>query len=351
MTDTISVSETDTVMAVVPMFHANAWGLPYTCLMIGAKQVFPGQYLDPPNLLDLLVRERVTITAGVPTIWLGMLQILDENPGKYDLSSLRSIVTGGSAAPVSMIRAYQERHDLSILHSWGMTELCPVGTIGSLPNRLTAASSDEQYAFRARQGRPCPMVEIRGLQRKRPRPVGRPVDGRVGSSRAVDRQRLLQSARHAHVVHRGRLVSHRRHRGHRSVRLPPSARPAPKTSSRAAASGSARSRWKTRSWVIQQWPKQPSFRSLHPKWAERPLAIVVLKKDRTATPAELIEFLQPHFAKWWLPDAVEFAHEIPRTSAGKFLKTALREKYGDYYAKAGRGGVRGVDAQLHAEAE
>ena len=99
MVDTLGLSEHDTVMAVVPMFHANAWGLPFTCLLVGAKQVFPGPHLDPPSLLELLVNERVTITGGVPTIWLGMLQILDDNPGKYDLSRVRAIITGGSAAP------------------------------------------------------------------------------------------------------------------------------------------------------------------------------------------------------------------------------------------------------------
>ncbi len=158
MVDTLALSETDTMMAVVPMFHANAWGTPYTCLMVGAKQVFPGPHLDPASLLDLLVSERVTITAGVPTIWLGMLEILEAHPGAYDLSSLRTIVTGGSAAPRSMIENYQERHGLRILHSWGMTELCPVGTIGSMPHRLVEAPAHEQYAFRAKQGRPCPLA-------------------------------------------------------------------------------------------------------------------------------------------------------------------------------------------------
>src|SRR5262249_21772018 len=146
MVDTLGLSEHDAVMAVVPMFHANAWGLPFSCLLMGAKQVFPGPYLDPPSLLELLENERVTVTGGVPTIWLGMLQILDAEPGKHDLSSVRAIITGGSAAPVSMIRGFEERHHLNILHSWGMTELCPIGTVGTMPQRLTSASKEEQYA-------------------------------------------------------------------------------------------------------------------------------------------------------------------------------------------------------------
>ena len=161
LTDSLGLREHDTVMAVVPMFHANAWGMPFTCVMIGAKQVFPGPHLDPPSLLELMEQERVTVTGGVPTIWLGMLQILDADPKKYDLSSVRAVVTGGSAAPRSMIEGFEERHGLNILHSWGMTELCPLGTVGSMPQRLTGKSKDEKYAFKSKQGRPCPMVEIR----------------------------------------------------------------------------------------------------------------------------------------------------------------------------------------------
>lgn len=330
MTDTLGVGSCDTVMAVVPMFHANAWGLPYTCLLVGAKQVFPGQHLDPPSLLDLLVRERVTITAGVPTIWLGMLEILDANPKAYDLSKLRTIVTGGSAAPPSMIAGYQERHGLHILHSWGMTELCPVGTIGTMPHRIAEAPREEQYAFRAKQGRPCPFVEIRARNENglvpwdgqsmgelevrgpwiasgyydRPDAVTSFTDDgwfRTGDIVAIDRFGCLQLQDRAKDVIKsgGEWIS--------SVALENALMGHPAVAEAAVIPAN------------------------HPKWAERPLAIVVLKKERTATPLELIDFIRPQFAKWWLPDAIEFAAEIPRTSAGKFLKTALREKYGAYY--------------------
>ena len=332
MVDTLGLGELDVVMAVVPMFHANAWGMPYTCLLVGAKQVFPGPHLDPPSLLDLLVKEQVTITAGVPTIWLGMLQILDDAPKAYDLSNLRTILTGGSAAPPSMIQGFQERHNLRILHSWGMTELCPVGTIGSMPHRLANASQKEQYAFRAKQGRPCPLVEVRArnengevpwdglsmgeLEVRGPwiasgyyhRPDAQTSfteDGwfRTGDIVAIDKFGCLHLQDRAKDVIKsgGEWIS--------SVALENALMGHPAVAEAA---------------VIQ---------ASHPKWAERPLAIVVLKKDRTASPAELIAFIEPQFAKWWLPDAVEFAAEIPRTSAGKFLKTALREKYGDYYER------------------
>jgi fatty-acyl-CoA synthase len=332
MTDTLGLNEHDAVMAVVPMFHANAWGLPYSCMLVGAKQVFPGPHLDPPSLLELLVNERVTITGGVPTIWLGMLQILDAAPGKHDLSPLRAIITGGSAAPRSMIEGFQERHGLKMLHSWGMTELCPIGTVGAMPHRLARSSKDEQYTFKAKQGRPCAMVEIRARNENGLVPwdgvsmgelevrgpwiasgyYNRPdaatsftEDGwfRTGDIVAIDKYGTLHLQDRAKDVIKsgGEWIS--------SVALETALMGHPAVAEAA---------------VIP---------AAHPKWAERPLAIVVLKKEHTATPKELIEFLQPQFAKWWLPDAIEFAAEIPRTSAGKFLKTALREKYGDYYAR------------------
>jgi fatty-acyl-CoA synthase len=332
MADTLGLGELDTVMAVVPMFHANAWGLPFTCLLVGAKQVFPGPFLDPPSLLELLVSERVTVTGGVPTIWLGMLQVLDENPGRYDLSALRAIITGGSAAPRSMIEGFYHRHRLKIVHSWGMTELCPIGTIGSIPHRLSNAPIDEQISFRAKQGRPCALVEIRARNENGLIPwdgksmgelevrgpwiasgyYNRPdaatsftEDGwfRTGDIVAIDKFGCLHLQDRAKDVIKsgGEWIS--------SVALENALMGHPAVAEAA---------------VIP---------AAHPKWAERPLAIVVLKKSRTATPQELIEFIQPHFAKWWLPDAIEFADEIPRTSAGKFLKTALREKYGDYYER------------------
>ncbi len=333
MTDTLGLGETDTVMAVVPMFHANAWGMPYSCMMVGAKQVFPGPHLDPASLLDLLVRERVTVTAGVPTIWMGMLQILDAEPGKYDLSSLRAVVTGGSAAPRSMIEGFQERHGLKLLHSWGMTELCPIGTIGSMPSRILEKSSDEQYAFRAKQGRPCPMVEIRargenGIVPWDGRTVGElEVRGPWIASGYYNRPDAQTSFTEDGWFRTGDIVTIDQYG---CLHLQDRAKDVIKSGGEWISSVALENALMGHPAVAEA----AVIPAAHPKWAERPLAIVVLKKERSATSQELIEFIQPQFAKWWLPDAIEFANEIPRTSAGKFLKTALREKYGDYYARA-----------------
>ncbi len=330
MTDTLGLGERDTVMAVVPMFHVNAWGMPFTCLLIGAKQVFPGPHLDAASLLELMARERVTVTGGVPTIWLGALEILDNAPGQYDLSSIRAIVTGGSAAPRSMIEGFAERHGLKMLHSWGMTELCPVGTVGTIPARLAEASKEKHYDFQIRQGRPCPGVEIRARNENGLVPwdgqsmgelevrgpwiaaayYNRPdaatsftEDGwfRTGDIVAIDPYGCL------HLQDRSKDVIKSGGEWISSVALENALMGHPAVAEAA---------------VIP---------SNHPKWAERPLAIVVLRQGKQATPEELVDFLRPQFAKWWLPDAVVYTDAIPRTSAGKFLKTALREKYGDYY--------------------
>ena len=125
LADSLGVSMKDTILPVVPMFHANAWGLPHACAAVGAKIVFPGPKLDPASLLDLMASERVTCAGGVPTIWLGILALLDEHPKKWDLSSLRQMVVGGSAAPPSMIDGFQKRHGLTVTHAWGMTETSP----------------------------------------------------------------------------------------------------------------------------------------------------------------------------------------------------------------------------------
>ncbi len=330
--DTMGASERDVTLPVVPMFHANAWGMPFTATLVGSKQVFPGPHLDPPSLLDLLARERVTITAGVPTIWLGMLQILDKQPQAYDLSSLRAMVVGGSAAPKSMIRGFQERHGLKIIHAWGMTELSPMGTMANLPSRLCDAPADVQFDFRATQGGPVPFVELRarnetGLVPWDAQSMGElevrgpwiarsyyncpegsgsfTDDGwfRTGDIVAIDEHGCMQLQDRAKDVIKsgGEWIS--------SVALENALMGHPAVAEAA---------------VIPV---------AHPKWDERPLAVVVLKEEEKATPEELIEFLAPQFAKWWLPDAVEFTDQIPRTSAGKFLKSALRERYQGYFLR------------------
>jgi Acyl-CoA synthetases (AMP-forming)/AMP-acid ligases II len=161
MAGSFAISSADTVLAVIPMFHANAWGLPFTAALTGAALVFPGTHLDPAALLDLCQQERVTFSAGVPTVWLGVLERLDACPGGYDLRALRTIVIGGAAAPESLVRGLEDRHGIRVLTSWGMTEIAPVGTLGTLTPEGGALPDEERHALRMKAGVPGALLELR----------------------------------------------------------------------------------------------------------------------------------------------------------------------------------------------
>jgi acyl-CoA synthetase (AMP-forming)/AMP-acid ligase II len=198
--DALNLGQTDVILPVVPMFHVNAWGLPFTAAMVGAKLVFPGPHLDAANLLPLLAEEKVTCAAGVPTVWLALLEALDKAPGAWDLKSLKQMVVGGSAAPPSMIEGYQKRHGLKILHAWGMTEMSPIGTVCRLKPQHASLPEPE-------------------------RPVGRQVDGRASSPRPLGGEELFPEPGRGRQVHRRRLVPHGRHRHPRSRGVHPHHRP------------------------------------------------------------------------------------------------------------------------------
>lgn len=334
MSDTLASSEADIVVPVVPMFHANAWGLPYTCTMTGATQVFPGPHLDPQSLLEVFAEKKATITAGVPTIWLGMLQILDKNPKAFDLSSMRTMVVGGSAAPRAMIEGFQERHGIEILHAWGMTELCPLGTVGTLPGELQRASKEAQYAYRAKQGRPAPLVEIRARGAEGLVPWDGKSSGELEvrgpwiASAYYNPSEPIDSFTEDGWFRTGDIVTID---PHGTIEIQDRAKDVIKSGGEWISSVALENALMGHPAVAEA----AVISVFHPKWAERPLAVVVLKDGETVTQKELLAFLEPHFAKWWLPDAIEFAPSIPRTSAGKFLKTALRDQYKDYKLPGG----------------
>ncbi len=329
MVDTLGLCEADTVVPVVPMFHVNAWNIPFVCTLLGAKQVYVGPHLDPACLLELLQQERATVTSGVPTIWLGVLQLLDKSPGAYDLSSLRAIITGGSAAPVSMIQGFQERHGLQVIQAWGMTEMTPMGSIANVPCDLRRAPPEEQYAFRAKQGLPAPFVEIRarganGLV---------PWDGTTVGELEV-RGPWVASAYYNCPEGASSFTEDGWFRTGDMVTIDP--RGCIGICDRAKDVIKSGGEWISSVALENALMGHPAVAEAavvaveHPKWQERPLAVVVLKEGRTATAAELLAYLEERFAKWWLPDAVVFVREIPRTTAGKFLKRALREQFREY---------------------
>jgi fatty-acyl-CoA synthase len=328
--DCIGVGEQDVILPVVPMFHVNAWGLPFTCTMVGATQVFPGPFLDPDSLLDLLASERVTVTAGVPTVWMGLLQALDKNPGKYDLSRCRAVVCGGSAASPALIRGFQERHGLSIVHAWGMTEMTPLGTVCLVPSYLAESPFDEQLRYRARQGVPQALVEIRA----RTDDGFAPWDGKTMGELEV-RGPWVAASYYNSQGPDDRFTNDGWFKTGDIVTI--GERGCIELTDRAKDLVKSGGEWISTVALETALMGHPAVAEAaviavpHPKWDERPLAVVVLKPGQAATADDLRAFLAPNFAKWWLPDAIEFAQEIPRTSVGKFKKTTLRDKYRDHY--------------------
>ena len=209
----LHVTEKETFLPVVPMFHANAWGYPYTCLMVGAKLVFPGPFLDPETLLDDFEQQGVTITAGVPTIWMGILGMLDAEPDRWDLSKLHSMLVGGSAAPRAMIAGFRQRHGKTVVHGWGMTETSPLATTSDYIGEFRDADEETQLDVVAMQGLPLPFVELRAKgDDGRGDSLGRRGDGRARGARPVGRGRLLRDAGAGGALDGRRLVQDRRHR-------------------------------------------------------------------------------------------------------------------------------------------
>jgi fatty-acyl-CoA synthase len=323
---TLGITESDSVLPVVPMFHANAWGFPFTCTLVGAKQVFPGPHLDPASLLDAFVQEQVTLTGGVPTIWMGILQMLDASPGAWDLSRIRSMIVGGSAAPRAMIEGFEKRHGLHVTHAWGMTEMSPLGTVAELSSREQSLGEDEQFGYRAKQGLPAPFVEIRargpeGLVAWDGETMGElEVRGVWIASSYYDAAEAADRWTEDGWFKTGDVVTIEPN-GY--IEIQDRAKDLVKSGgewiSTVALENALMGHVAVSEAAVIAVPDE--------KWSERPLAVVVLKEGGSATPDELREHLAPHFAKWWLPERYEFVDEIPKTAVGKFRKTALRERF------------------------
>jgi fatty-acyl-CoA synthase len=320
------LNEDDSVMPVVPMFHANAWGLPYAAVMMGAKLVMPGPHLDPASLVDLLARERVTFTAGVPTIWMGILQLLDANPGAFDLSSLRAMFVGGAAVPQALIEAFEKRHGLAVVHAWGMTETAPLGTVSRLPLELADAPEETKFESRAKQGRPVVFVEIRarnesGIVPNDGRTMGElEIRGPWVAAGYFNRSDCADRFTDDGWFKTGDIVTID---DRWFVTIQDRAKDLIKSGGEWISSIALES-------ALMGHPAVAEAAVIpvaSAKWSERPLAAVVLKPGVSASAEDLRSFLAPQFPKFWLPDAFEFVDAIPRTSAGKFQKTALRERF------------------------
>jgi fatty-acyl-CoA synthase len=329
MGNTFALSEADCVLPVVPMFHVNAWGLPFASILVGAKIMMPGPHLDPASLLEDFEQEGVTFTAGVPTVFLAVLQALDAEPDRYDLSKLKSMVIGGSAVPKGVIKAYEERHGIDVVHAWGMTEMSPIGSVAHLTTEMQKLPEGEQLEYRAKQGYPVPFVEVRArgdegfipwdgeslgeLEVRGPwvassyyeAPEGDDKftgDGwfKTGDIVTIDRFGFIKIADRSKdlIKSGGEWIS--------SVELENALMAHPAVAQAAV------------------------IAIPHEKWDERPLAAIVLKEGERATEEELQKHLENDFAKFWLPDAYEFVESIPMTATGKFQKLKLREQFEGY---------------------
>ena len=333
-TDMFGIGEHDTVMPVVPMFHVAAWGLPFATVSCGSDLVFPGPHLDATNLLDLMARERVTVSAGVPTIWLGILNELDRAPGARDLSAMRSMVIGGSAAPPSLIAGFAERHGLAVTHAWGMTETSPLGTVARIKRSLGQLSPEAALAVRASQGYAAPLVEQRHTDADG---AVLPWDGETMGELEVRGPWIASSYLGGDGVDRwsadgwfktGDVVTID---AEGYVRITDRAKDVIKSGGEWISSVLLENALMSHPAVLEA----AVFAGKHAKWDERPIAAIVKKPGHDVTEAELAAHLAPRVAKYWLPDAYVFLEQIPRTSTGKFLKTKLRETYGSLLLERG----------------
>jgi len=335
LTDTLGLGEKDVVMPVVPMFHVNAWGLPFTATWFGAKQVFPREKLDGASLCELIEKERVTVTGGVPTLLRGIYQHL-ESGGEHDLSSLRKLLGGGSAVPRSLIEGFQEKYGVSFTNSYGMTETCPVVVTSNPKSHMMNWSKEDLLNILVRQGTLMPGLEMR-------------IAKEDGSEVKHDGKGMGE------ILLRGPWVTSEYYKD-------------PARTAQAMADDWLRTgdiatidsegyikivdRTKDLIKSGGEWISSVELENkimAHPgvleaavigvpddKWQERPRAVVVPKKDaqKNLSDRDILTFLNGKIAKWWIPDKVVFVEEIPKTSVGKFDKKALRHKYASEHRKA-----------------
>ncbi len=324
--DAMGVSSRDVVLPIVPLFHANGWGLAFSAPMAGCSLVLPGAKLDGPSVCELLTDYKVTFSAAVPTVWLLLLQYLEKTGGK--LPDLQKVVIGGSAVPRSMIKAFKEHYDVDVFHAWGMTEMSPLGTVGTLKPEHAKLDAEAIYDIKQKQGytpfgvemkitddadkslpwdgKTFGRIKVRGFAVAKgyykediqiPDRNGFFDTGDVGT---IDRNGYMQITDRSKDVIKsgGEWIS--------SIDLENLAVGHPKVAEAAV------------------------IGVRHPKWDERPLLIIVLKEGQSATKEDILGFLEGKIAKWWMPDDVVFVRGIPHTATGKILKTALRDQFKDH---------------------
>jgi fatty-acyl-CoA synthase len=325
--DAMGISSCDVVMPVVPMFHANCWGLALTAPMQGAALVMPGAKLDGASIYELLETQRVSFSAAVPTVWMMLLQYLEDNKAK--LPDLKRVVIGGSACPREMLRAFQDNYGVAVRHAWGMTEMSPLGSLGSLKPECAVLKGEQRLDVQVKQGHAPFGVEMKIVDDEDKQ---LPRDGRTfgrlkvrgpavagayfrETGNILDQDGFFDTGDVAtidqhgymHITDRSKDVIKSGGEWISSIELENLAVGHPKVGEAAV------------------------IGVKHSKWGERPLLIAVLKKGQSIPKEEILAFMRGKVADWWLPDDVVFVSEIPHTATGKILKTALREQYREFF--------------------
>jgi fatty-acyl-CoA synthase len=334
MADSFALSERDTILQLVPMFHANGWGIPFAAVMVGSKIVLCGHHLHPADIAQMIESERVTFTGGVPTLWMGLYGLLESEP--HDISSLRTIVAAGSALPRQFVELYEQKYGIRFMLAWGMTETTPIATVVALKGHLDSLTGKDRYDLLARHGLPLAGIDVRivgedgeelpwdgttmgELQVRGPWVTSGYYDDPRGEERGREESFMdgwfrtgdvatIEAEGYIQIMDRTKDLVKSGGEWISSVDLENAIMAHPAVMEAAVIAVS------------------------HPKWQERPLAAVVLFPQHRGqiTKDDILDFLRDRVAKWWLPDDVVFIDAVPKTSVGKFNKRALREQFKDY---------------------
>jgi len=325
----MEMTNRDAICPIVPMFHVNAWGIPYLAPLCGNKLVMPGAALDGASLHALFEAEGVTCTSGVPTVWLGLLRFMEENGKRF--STLKRLLVGGSAVPLAMIKAFEETHGVRAVHGWGMTEMSPVGSLVTLSGKLLELPPDQQYELKLKQGRALFGVDMKvvdangnevpqdGASRgellvRGPWVISAYFEDAAGTAAAFDEHGWFRTGDVVTIDPQGFMQVVDR-------------------SKDVIKSGGE---WISSIDIENMMMGHPDVAEAaviglpHPKWDERPLLVVVPKEGRRPTREAMLDFLAGRLSKWMLPDDVVFVAELPHTATGKLQKTRLREQFRDY---------------------
>jgi fatty-acyl-CoA synthase len=331
--DGLNINQRDVMMPVVPMFHVNAWGLPYTTALLGCKQVYAGPHMDGESLLEMFQSEQVTTTAGVPTLWLGVINVLSKDPGRWKLAPGIRLISGGSATPLSLIKAF-DKHGMEVVVAWGMTETSPLGSVSKLSPAMEEWPEEKRYEYRAKAGLIVPLLDARVVNEEGVAPW----DGKSLGELQV-RSPWVTASYYSSDEASEKFTADGWFCTGDVANISPEGfiHIADRTKDLIKSGGE----WISSVELENEIMGHPGVAEAaviampHEKWQERPMAVVVAKPDAQLTKEDILSYLDGRVATWWLPDDVVFVDELPHTSTGKLMKRALRDKFADGTQKAG----------------